>query len=59
MPLGHPTSPPVSLRQWREEDLALFIAMNADHEVMRYFHVLYRRSRPREFKRLLECGEFS
>ncbi len=33
--------------------------MNADPEVMHYFHVLYRRSRPREFKRLLGCEEFS
>jgi len=27
----------VLLRQWREEDLAAFVAMNADAEVMRHF----------------------
>jgi RimJ/RimL family protein N-acetyltransferase len=31
------TSPPVLLRQWKDEDLAPYAAMSADAEVMRYF----------------------
>ena len=31
------TSPPVLLRQWKDEDLVPYAAMSADAEVMRYF----------------------
>jgi len=30
------TTPPVTLRQWRDDDLDAFAAMNADPEVMRF-----------------------
>lgn len=33
----------VTLRQWRESDLELYVAMNRDPEVMRYFPALLER----------------
>jgi len=36
-------TPRLWLRDWREEDLAPFAALNADHEVMRHFPALLSR----------------
>src|SRR6202020_481284 len=39
------------LRQWREDDLAPFAALNADPEVMRYFPALMSRGQSDDFAR--------
>ena len=38
----------VRLRQWRDDDLDAFAAMNRDHEVMRYFPALLTREQSKE-----------
>jgi RimJ/RimL family protein N-acetyltransferase len=42
-------TPRLLLRQWRREDLALFAALNADPEVMRYFPARLTRQQSDEF----------
>ncbi len=42
------------LRQWREEDLAPFAALNADPEVMRYFPAPLTRTQSDEFARFAQ-----
>lgn len=41
------TEPPFTLRQWREDDLDAFAAMNADPEVMRFIGVPLEREQSR------------
>jgi RimJ/RimL family protein N-acetyltransferase len=42
------------LRQWRDEDLAPFAALNADPEVMRYFPAPLTRTQSDEFARFAQ-----
>lgn len=48
--------PHVQLRQWRDEDLAPYAAMNADPEVMRYFPARLAFEESRESFERLRAG---
>jgi RimJ/RimL family protein N-acetyltransferase len=48
------TTPRLVLREWHEEDLAPFAALNGDPEVMRYFPATLTRAESDEFARFVQ-----
>jgi RimJ/RimL family protein N-acetyltransferase len=50
------TSPSITLRQWKDEDLEPYAAMNADAEVMQYFPKLLSVAESKESLLRLRAG---
>jgi len=50
------TTPRLLLRQWRDDDLAPFAALNADPEVMRHFPARMTRAQSDDFARFMHAA---